>query len=249
MSEDLKKKLREQKTKLEETYGNMLNEKTQEVIDLEHKLEKEQKQFENESRYKHLRILELEMEVKKLEAVAKGNEDKCSSTVAELNSVRKKHSELSAKSEKGRKKSLEKSNKKMYEMKAELKPIENKRECEKKKLKELELELNNKEKENKSLKGQINQTNESSSNKEDLHTGTNEEDENNTRQLETGSINLKQMQYCLYFNNFGQCTFDKENGRKCKFLHKRAPMSKFGSRCNKEKCKYSHFKNNEAPLL
>ena len=101
--------------------------------------------------------------------------------------------------------------------------MENKRECEEKKLKELELELNNKEKENKSLKGQINQTNESSSIKEDLHTGTNEEDENNTRQLETGSINLKQMQYCLYFNNFGQCTFDKENGRKCKFLHKEPP--------------------------
>ena len=62
----------------------------------------------------------------------KKNQDKCANTVSGLNSVREKHNELSAESEKEQK-NLEESDKKIDKMNAELKAMDKKRECEEKK--------------------------------------------------------------------------------------------------------------------
>ena len=118
----------------------------------------------------------------------KKNQDKCANTVSGLNSVREKHNELSAESEKEQK-NLEESDKKIDKMNAELKAMDKKRECEEKKWKDLELEVNSKKKEITSLKERISN---SGSNKENLHVETNDEDENehNTRQPNTASNSL-----------------------------------------------------------
>ena len=55
--------------------------------------------------------------------------------------------------------------------------------------------------------------------------------------------------FCHYFSNFGRCKFEEETGRKCKFIHKKAPTCKFDGRCNREKCMFSHTQNRGQPRV
>ena len=50
----------------------------------------------------------------------------------------------------------------------------------------------------------------------------------------------KRPQYCHFFSNYGHCNFEENTGRKCKFMHARAPMCKFGQACNRDKCMFTH---------
>ena len=48
--------------------------------------------------------------------------------------------------------------------------------------------------------------------------------------------------YCHFFSNLGYCKFEKENNRKCKFSHSKAPTCSFDGRCNRKKCMFTHTK-------
>jgi len=156
--------------KLEETEANFEREKKQkEELLLGQKsqdisVSEKIIQFENESRSKDSEILELKHEIEKLKNLAEDTEAKYSSSVADLNSIKKQHQELSVESEKQQTEIIEKQEglkefgKKVDELKLKLTTMEDERDLEGKKLKDLELALSNKEKENDALKEQINQT-------------------------------------------------------------------------------------------
>ena len=46
--------------------------------------------------------------------------------------------------------------------------------------------------------------------------------------------------YCHYFVNKGHCNYEARSGNKCKYLHKTAPLCKFGVNCSTQKCMFSH---------
>ena len=52
----------------------------------------------------------------------------------------------------------------------------------------------------------------------------------------------EKINYCHFFSNFGYCKFERENNRKCKFSHTKAPTCAFDGRCNRKKCMFSHTK-------
>ena len=47
-------------------------------------------------------------------------------------------------------------------------------------------------------------------------------------------------QYCHFFTNYGRCPFEEKTGKRCKFLHKTAPMCKNGTSCTRTKCMFTH---------
>ena len=46
--------------------------------------------------------------------------------------------------------------------------------------------------------------------------------------------------YCHFFTNYGRCNFEEKTGKKCKFLHKIAPMCKKGLSCTRTRCMFTH---------
>ena len=74
-----------------------------------------------------------------------------------------------------------------------------------------------------------------------------------------------QPQYCHFFTNYGRCNFEEKTGKRCKFLHKTAPMCKKGLSCTRTRCMFTHpntggqnspflgtgtqFQNNQTPWL
>ena len=58
---------------------------------------------------------------------------------------------------------------------------------------------------------------------------------------------LNSVRYCHSFNN-GTCTFEERTGRKCTFVHGKAPACNFDGFCTRKKCMYSHPKE-EASFL
>ena len=48
--------------------------------------------------------------------------------------------------------------------------------------------------------------------------------------------------FCHFFNNYKQCLFEENTGRKCKFSHRKAPMCDFDGQCRRPKCMYRHSK-------
>lgn len=56
------------------------------------------------------------------------------------------------------------------------------------------------------------------------------------------NLSKRKIQYCHFFNNYGECKFEKKTGIKCKFAHQKAPLCKFGVQCNHKKCMFSHEK-------
>ena len=50
--------------------------------------------------------------------------------------------------------------------------------------------------------------------------------------------------YCHFYSNTGQCDYESRTGLKCKFSHKKAPMCRLGTSCNRSKCMFSHPKVN-----
>ena len=65
----------------------------------------------------------------------------------------------------------------------------------------------------------------------------NNKDEANPKQAETqkktervNDANAKfssKERYCHFFSNFGGCHYEEENGRKCRYSHKKAPQCNF----------------------
>ena len=49
--------------------------------------------------------------------------------------------------------------------------------------------------------------------------------------------------YCHYWNNAGTCSY-----RNCRFLHEKSPDCKFDGRCTRNKCMFSHLKQNKGFL-
>jgi hypothetical protein len=56
--------------------------------------------------------------------------------------------------------------------------------------------------------------------------------------------NSEQVKYCHNWNNLGKCTF-----RNCRYVHQNAPVCKFDGECRREKCMFSHQKQNMHFLL
>ena len=54
----------------------------------------------------------------------------------------------------------------------------------------------------------------------------------------------EQVKYCHNWNNLGKCTF-----KNCRFVHQNAPLCKFDGDCRREKCMFSHQKQNMHFLL
>ena len=54
-----------------------------------------------------------------------------------------------------------------------------------------------------------------------------------------GRIGQEQVRYCHNWNNLGRCTYDN-----CKFAHQPAPLCKFDGECRRNKCMFSHEKQN-----
>ena len=55
-------------------------------------------------------------------------------------------------------------------------------------------------------------------------------------------------QYCHFYVNTGKCSYEERTGLKCKYLHQKAPMCRFGLNCNKMRCMFSHPKVNEGQV-
>ena len=72
------------------------------------------------------------------------------------------------------------------------------------------------------------------------HTAGNKEVLNNRRQ---------KLQFCHYWNNYGNCTFESRNGRPCRFEHKNAPRRKFDGNCDRKFCMFMHKNQNLSFLL
>ena len=47
------------------------------------------------------------------------------------------------------------------------------------------------------------------------------------------------IKYCHNWNNYGKCTFEN-----CRFVHENAPLCKFDGDCKRQKCMFSHKKQN-----
>ena len=56
-------------------------------------------------------------------------------------------------------------------------------------------------------------------------------------------------QYCHYWNNYGNCSFEFRNGRPCKFEHKVAPRCKYDGNCDRKFCMFVHKSQNMSFLL
>ena len=54
----------------------------------------------------------------------------------------------------------------------------------------------------------------------------------------------RKVQYCHYWNNFGNCTFESKNGRPCKFEHKSAPRCNFDGHFDRKFCMFAHNNQN-----
>ena len=67
---------------------------------------------------------------------------------------------------------------------------------------------------------------------------------NNTNSVNSSGEPLQQqnLQYCHYFVNTGQCSYEEKTGTKCKYAHKPAPMCKNGLHCTRTKCMFDHPK-------
>ena len=63
------------------------------------------------------------------------------------------------------------------------------------------------------------------------------------------NIRGQRTQFCHYWNNYGNCTFESRNGRPCKFAHKNAPMCKFDGNCDRKFCMFQHKSQNMSFLL
>ena len=59
----------------------------------------------------------------------------------------------------------------------------------------------------------------------------------------------QRLQFCHYWNNYGNCTFESRNGRPCKFEHKNAPRCKFDGNCDRKFCMFVHKNQNMSFLL
>ena len=59
----------------------------------------------------------------------------------------------------------------------------------------------------------------------------------------------QKMQYCHYWNNYGNCSFESRNGRPCKFEHKVAPRCNFDGNCDRKFCMFVHKSQNMSFLL
>ena len=46
--------------------------------------------------------------------------------------------------------------------------------------------------------------------------------------------------FCHFFVNYRRCNYEERTGRKCKFIHKAAPLCRNGTNCQRQKCMYSH---------
>ena len=75
---------------------------------------------------------------------------------------------------------------------------------------------------------------------------------------ETSSLSTKEkspavrsprQRYCHYFSNFGNCKYEIDSGKTCKFLHVKAPLCKFDGSCDRQKCMFSHHKQSKAQDL
>ena len=85
--------------------------------------------------------------------------------------------------------------------------------------------------------------------KEPTNKSPNNDPHKETTQTQVESPNIEKVRspsqkvrYCHFFSNFGYCKFEEEQGRKCKFIHKKAPICKYDGKCNREKCMFSHTK-------
>ena len=82
--------------------------------------------------------------------------------------------------------------------------------------------------------------------KEDRNGGNNDAPKNDTRtrrkQNDTEHIQPNDDSYCHFYNNFNKCLFEDNTGKKCKFLHRKAPVCDFDGQCSRTKCMYQHKK-------
>ena len=62
------------------------------------------------------------------------------------------------------------------------------------------------------------------------------------KQIEKQSKN--RLQFCHFWNNLGTCSYERKNGRPCKFKHKTAPRCNFDRNCNRKFCMFVHRNQN-----
>ena len=57
---------------------------------------------------------------------------------------------------------------------------------------------------------------------------------------QSDDIQPRYKRYCQFFANTGKCAYEERTGNKCRYLHEKPPLCKFGINCSKMKCIFSH---------